>query len=754
MYNYPLLKKKSGGSFYSYNVPYAAKFPNDGDYLVWTPSQDQDDTDKCSISFWVKLSAIETYCCPYHAYYNSSNRGGLRFYSDATLNEYLVYSATTANYVATDNIFRDTSHWYHIFYVYDTNNATDADRWRLWINGRRQTWSNVTGSLSGDLTALMRNAWAQYIGAYNNTGYSLQGYLAEFHAMDGIEANINDFGEFKYNTWVPKRATGISYGTNGFYLNFADALDLGKDMSGNGNHFTTVGNVSQTTDTPTNNFITLDSLDAFYSGNITFSEAALKQSCSSTNNDQTIGNIRLNEGKWVWEIQWISMAGGGKRVGIVDEEGTLIYYDNDGTTSNIDGSPIFDSYGSAALIRVELDLDNDTISFFKNNVLQGTGNYSFTRNGTVTPLQGNNEHSLQLINGAEGFGGTPTDGYNAICTKNIQSPNIIDPTTGYETLLYTGDGVDGRQITSLNFNPSLGSLIWTKDLDVVAGDGMFDTIRGGSHPLSMASASTEDTIDDFGLMTFLSNGFQMNEGTSATAPMGLFNTLGDEYIAYCFHKLPAYGIDIVTWDGNGSNRDIPHSLGVAPELIYVKERDGTHVWIVGYEYCTASTPWHYFGVSTAAAFAAETNVWNDTPPTSSVFTVGTNVNMNTVGKKYVAFLFTSIPGFSSFRGHIGNGSTNGPRIYTDFTPAMWMVRNCGYAASLLAFDSERNPYNYAERYWAPGLTNAETTNAAYQLDWLSNGIKIRGTGVYFNGNGNYHLNMMFAKIPFPFTNAV
>ena len=683
MYNYPLMKKKSTG-FYNYDIPYAAKFPYytsaTAAFLGRTWSVDPDNSLMYTISAWIKPGALRSNnTAIMSGGLSSTNRGAVIWYDNYKIGFYRSSGGTSVILSESDGFYRDFSNWYHVFIQFDTSQAVGQDRRHVYINGV-ETTDTATAFLQNYGLRLTNNGDDHRIGYnYTTSNAGFYGYMAELHLIDGIIYNPTDFGEFKYNTWIPKKVTGINYGTNGYYLNFADALDVGKDVSGNDNHMSQLGtnDVIQTTDTPTNNYPILDSIDPLSTG--TISDAGLTVAGGVAKS-----TIKPSTGKW--------------------------YYEVDG---------------------VGVTYDADVSGEFNPDLAAGTYNF-----------------------GADPFSDTQPAGYKTICTKNLPIPDIIDSTTGYETLLYTGDGVDGRQFTNLNFNPSLGSLIWTKDMDSAAADGMFDTIRGGNNPLSMLSTSTEAGIDDFGLMTFLSNGFQMNEGTNATNPMGLFNNSGDEYIAYCFRKLPAYGIDIVTWDGNNSNREIPHSLGVAPELIYVKERDGTHVWIVGYEYCTASTPWHYYGVSTAAAFAAASNVWNDTPPTSSVFTVGTNANMNTTGKSYVAFLFTSISGFSSFKGHIGNGNVNGPRIYTDFTPAMWMVRNCSFTTSLIAFDSARNPYNYAERYWAPGLTNTETTNVAYQFDWLSNGIKIRGTGVYFNRSGNYHLNMMFAKIPFPFTNAV
>mgnify|MGYP003136591802 CR=1 FL=1 len=371
--------------------------------------------------------------------------------------------------LSTNNVFRDTSAWYHIVVAVDTTDGTAANRIKLYVNGTQQTTDFGTASYPSQNhdTEQNNNGDSMYIGARTDStteGSSMtqhyDGYIAYFHLIDGAQKAASDFGETNENgVWVPKLYTG-TYGTNGFKLEFkgtgtsADTSGKGADTSGQGNHFddTNMTATEITTDTPQNNFATLNLLDNYYASS-TFSEGSVKMVSASTGSGTSTNAFKtstfgLTSGKWYWEAK-LSNATGYDQIGISqlvasstsDHLGnSSSAYSIRGDTGNFMNNNSASSYGVSFttndIISVALDLDNNLIYFYKNGTVMNSGTGKSISAGTYFPSFGKQDPaavtwevnfgnpSFSISSGnTDGLYGNfeyaVPSGYYALCTKRL-----------------------------------------------------------------------------------------------------------------------------------------------------------------------------------------------------------------------------------------------------------------------------------------------------------------------------------------------
>ena len=212
------------------------------------------------------------------------------------------------------------------------------------------------------------------------------------------------------------------------------------------------------------------------------------------------------------------------------------------------------------------------------------------------------------------------------------------------------------------------------------------------------------------------------------------------------------GFSIVTYTGAASGSTgftIAHGLGVVPKLIIVKNRDSTYPWEVFHGFERGDGARHY-GVSLDDTHVQNNSdtYWNDTNPTSTVFSVRESDTTNKNGDKFVAYCFSEIQGYSKFGGYTGNGNADGPFIYTGFKPAWLLIKRVdGGTGTWLLSDNQRDPINATNKILKPNVNNVENTGYWY-VDYLSNGFKVRLTDAEINGNGHTMIYMAFAEHPF------
>ena len=568
------------------------------------------------------------------------------------------------------------------------------------------------------------------------------------------------------------------------YMAFADKREAAfwLDQSGNNNDWTN-NNMQESDislDNPTNNFATVDRIG---SGAGVFSEGNLKYVSSADTGNSTMG---FGSGAFYFEV--LVSSNNNSYIGVIDisvgmnpnrgggwtSHGGIAYKANgDEYELAVGGSATTRAYGSSYtsgdIIGVACDVDADTVTFYKNGVSQGTttqgpsyissgGIYGALLYGGTSTLIANfgqdssfaGNEVAQGNTDENGFGDfyyEPPAGYLALCTQNLPEPAINDGTEHFNTVLYTGTGAD-NSLTGVGFQPDF---TWIKCRSVgTTAHNLYDSVRGATKYLQSHSTAAEGTLAT-SLKSFDTDGFTVGSWSEANfsgrtfaawnwkaGGTGVANT--DGTISSTVSANQTAGFSIVTYAGGSGT--VGHGLSQAPELIIEKKRDTTSDWLVGFTVLDGS--YDYMRLNTTAAKANAVV----TAPASSVFTP--NIGANNA----IAYCFHSVEGFSKFGSYTGNGSTDGPFVYTGFRPAFIITKRTdtsGYWWEMV--DTAREPVNPSDQPLYANVTDAEYTSSVYDKDLLSNGFKIRGTNGGHNASGGTYIYMAFAENPFKYSNA-
>ena len=244
-----------------YDIDQSLRFnEDDSAYLNKTWGSSPTDGNKFTFSVWVKRGDLDSGTTQFWLLgAKDSAESNIKFYGDK-----IEAHLTGSNYdFKTDAVFRDTSAWYHLVFTYDSDDGTVADRFKIYVNGVRQALGTTSTIPSGADNEFTKNGTGLHLGAHAWGTHHFDGYMAEVHLIDGTALTPTSFGETgNYGEWKPIEVSGLTYGNNGFYLDFADSGNLGDDVSGNGNDWTenNIDASDQMLDTPTNNFATLNPL--------------------------------------------------------------------------------------------------------------------------------------------------------------------------------------------------------------------------------------------------------------------------------------------------------------------------------------------------------------------------------------------------------------------------------------------------------------------------------------------------------------
>jgi len=431
-----------------------------------------------TISVWLKRSKITNQTGDVQGVIesraDSNDNCGIIFNTDDTLLVKLKIGGTNAKLI-TNRVFRDVSAWYHIVVAVDTTQSTNSNRNKLYINGVQETSFGTEQYPSQDAQTSFNNTVAHAVGKRTDvTTQNFDGYLTEVVMIDGQALDPTSFGEFDSdspNIWKPIDVSGLTFGTNGFYLDFEDSSALGNDVSGNNNDYsvTNLSAVHQSTDTCTNNFATLNSLNGNNYAGLTFSKGNLKIETTAANYAPGQSTIGFNKGKWYAEFKATDVDNW-TIVGIVGQNATAtndyIGKQSDGygyiggssagsSYSKVNNST-FSSYGATYtdgdIISVAVDADNNKIYFAKNGTYIDSGDPTSGSTGTgaaftisSTPTSGfyffavGNYSGSQTPDWEANFGSPPysissgnsdanghgnfeyavPSGYFALCTKNL-----------------------------------------------------------------------------------------------------------------------------------------------------------------------------------------------------------------------------------------------------------------------------------------------------------------------------------------------
>jgi hypothetical protein len=790
----------ASGGFYPYQIEQSLRFNDDDSaYLSRTPAS-AGNRKTWTWSGWVKRGNFST-----KGLFSTINSGTsnttVGFNGDAL--DFLEFQGSTVGRLVTTPVFRDPSAWYHIIAVWDSSNATSTDRIRLYVNGSRITALSTATYPTLNLDSIWNNNVSSSIGTYNNGSppqLYLDGYMAEVNFIDGTALDPTSFGETKSGIWVPKAYDG-SYGTNGFYLSFADSAAIGDDLSGNGNDWTANNLVSTDVllDSPTENYCVLNAVDNYNTG-ATLSEGNLKWVIGAADG-ATRSTFVMDSGKWYAEFLPSDYCG---VVGIEDAvtddvNGTpSVWYFSSGQ-KRVSGTVT--SYGASYteasdLIGLAVDLDAGEVTFYKNNVSQGaitlpaSAGYAIAAgsgSGSKTSVlnfgqdssfagnetrQGNTDD-----NGVGDFYYAPPSGFLALCTANLPDP-VIDPAQDdvpadyFNTVLYTGNGVFPRSITGVGFQPDL---VYYKSRSASGAPAMYDAVRGAGagKMLSTNQASAEGidspyTDTDYGFISsFDVDGFSLDDGAVNGAWV---NNSGTTYVAWNWlagngtasntsgsitstvSVNQKAGFSVVGFTQLLASGSYGHGLGATPELMIRKRRDAATSWGVWHKDFTIN---EYLFLQTTDAKTTFTGAW-ETLPTDTLAYVrtpdGTDGGaFSGPNTDWIAYHFVSVEGYSKFGSYTGNGSTDGPFVYCGFRPAWVMVKNSSTTGNWRMYDTKRPDYNPEADTLYADLSNAED-NTSERIDILSNGFKLRNSATN-NGSGVTVIFIAFAESPFKYANA-
>ena len=454
-----------------YDVANSLRFNGaSSDDLVRTPSS-SGNNNKNTLSVWLKRSRIGEEDFIIYGFGGSANRSKITFLDNDKLQINTIVSSSNSLVYETTRKFRDISAWYHIVIAFDSTLSTAGDRVRLYINGTEETsFSTETHMGQNTSNFLSTSGTPVYIGSQASGNY-FDGYMAEFVFIDGQQLDPTSFGEFDSdspNIWKPIDVSGLTFGTNGFYLDFENASSLGADVSGNSNNFTVnnLTSVDQSIDTCTNNFPTGNILLRPHS-NITFSDGNLTATEGGSDWGSIISTIGASSGKWYAEVKCTSGAATYFFTGIASEDALMdtagtagfagkfnygVGYKENGQYRSDPSqggsySSYGNSYGDGDIIGIALDLDNSKLYFSKNGTFQNSGvptsgstgtgaisitatstagNYFFVASPNTSTVQfnfGSPPYSISSGNSdANGFGNfeySVPSGYFALCTKNL-----------------------------------------------------------------------------------------------------------------------------------------------------------------------------------------------------------------------------------------------------------------------------------------------------------------------------------------------
>jgi hypothetical protein len=490
----------------------------------------------------------------------------------------------------------------------------------------------------------------------------------------------------------------------------------------------------------------------------------------------TLTTFGLSSGKWYWEvIQTATTNSSVSFIGIAPSGYPLTSSVGYSTTSyayvanglkitNSATSSYGASYTNGDVVGVALDLDAGTLTFYKNGVSQGvafTGITSGTYHAAVSDNGSAETSSFTANFGQRPFAYAAPSGFKALNTQNLPTTTVgfgsdQQANDYFDTVLYTGNGTS-QTVTGLQFKPDF---VWIKlrnESPSSTWHRLIDSVRGGDRRLS--SNDTQAEAQSASLITaFTANGFSVGNDAG-------INSSGINIVAWCWRAggnavvntagtiqsnvsvNTTAGFSIVTYTGNSTaGATVGHGLGAAPSMIILKSRTSAGGWAV---YHTSLGPTQYIWLMQTSSAATYSGAWNNTAPTSSVFTLGNDGQWNGA-YNFVAYCWAAVPGFSAFGSYTGNGSADGPFVYTGFRPRWVLIKvSTGTpAADWVLHDTSRSPYNVSDIKLSPNTPTGDVTSSAVNIDILSSGFKIRNTDGAYNTSTNTYIYAAFAESPF------
>ena len=710
-----------------------------------------------------------------------SNFGGAEMSStgDNSLEFYNYVSGSYAWRLQTNRTLEDRSKWYHLLFVSDTTNSTEADRARIYIDGERVT-SFATASYPSLNYA--NNFWMgtteHEIGTSIFTTQNFDGYMAEVNNIDGSVVLPSTFGlvDTSSGRWIPKTLSGITYGTNGFRLTFADSSAFGDDTSGNTNDFTAtnLATTDQTTDSPTQNFATGTATASsgnlvphtISEGNLTFNNPNGTSGRGFSTARSTLRLDPKSDTGYYCEVKVDTTAGGnGLGVGVTDVrvdgvqqsssdgyfgagnnfqlfQDSFYYREINGSGINATDASTFPAFTTGDTLG--LAFKSGKLWIAKNNTWYNSGNPSTGANPLVE-LSNTTLYRFCLSLYGMNLSGAPKGTYNF----------------GQKSLTYTAPTgfVSLQQDNMPETAKGISGFTWIKDRDNALNHNSYDSSNGVFNRL-VPNANSAILNTQGGVSKFLKGGIVVgdtsnvnNSGASMVswnwvANKGTTASNTDGSISSTVQANTTAGFSIVQYTGTGSAATVGHGLSKKIDWMIIKELGNSNGWIVSHKGLTSQATYSLNLSNTNAEYSdAGTYYWNNTAPTSSVFSIATDTAVNRSSGNYVAYCWHGVDGFSKFGKYVGNSNADGTFVYTGFKPSFVLIKSTSTQYWMIQ-DSARWRFNPTDKPLFPSSTDAESGLGAQNIDLLSNGFKCRGTGATQNSSSHTYIYMVFAEHPF------
>ena len=747
-----------------------------------------------TIEFWIWMDSQATQMAfnttPHTSFAISLNRGG----SGQTA----LFIGNGSSWQLTD--FRSggvlySQQWNHVA-VERYNNAITIYHNGVAQGSYKQGDQVVTNS--GTFTGVMPTGSSSLFryGTYNNiSGEPLFGYIQDYRVYSGV-------AKYKGGFDVPKPYTPVGIAT---WRAVPDSP---------ANNFATMNPLIEARPSSGSNSPSNSTIVTFADGNLNLSNSASSGNAQRMVSFATIG---ISTGKWYYEeipssnsrvglskgFQQLNYTGGtlGSGSGL---ESSVTYiasglislannaYYNTATTLT---PP---SYNNTNIIGVSIDAslgeNNLTVRFYKDGVgvsaltgvgatspvrewfptktmeSSGSGDQRYFNFGQNPTFSGNTTAGTYTDSNNKGlFKYQPPSGFLALCEDNLPTPAISDPGKYFKTVLYTGDGNSGRSIVGVGFQPDF---VWIKARTIAYNHRVFDSVRGAGKDnfLLPNSTAVEGDSGNYygGISSFDADGFSMVYGTGGSN-IGI-NASGENYVAWCWRAGAGTtstntngsitsvvsvnqdaGFSIVSYTGTGSaGATVGHGLGITPAMVIIKSRNEVRSWIVFHRGASptpnplSSTT---FALGSLSSGCLSLNLANGT----FTYTMDGQTNVN--GNTYIAYCWAEIEGFSKAFSYIGNGSADGPMIFLGLKPALIIIKRTNDSGNWQIYDSSRMSTNPNNGVLFPNLSNVEGTGSAYDIDFLSNGFKLRSTDTDRNASGSTYVGFAWAESPFQTANS-
>ena len=787
---------------------------------------------KWTFSAWIKRGTLaDSYIFAGTPYDGYNGIAAIYFTAAGQLHTYYDTSGANPYGAVGSRLFRDTSSWYHLVWAVDAANTIH----KIWINN--ELVSTDTGKYPPNYDyGINRSGSEMVIGdgswdSYGSTNFN--GYMAEINHCDGQYLEPDSFGETKNGVWIPLKDPSLTYGTNGFRLQFlqtgtsANSSGIGADTSGQANHFAVNALAASDVvpDSPENNFATWNALfkggeqsSSIYA-NSTLSNGNLEVSVPT---NSYMGNtFRPISGKWYCEFRvktvgstngeidwgWIqatTYAGTTAHSGQANKWGAYYHaYSTDhiqiyDETSQL-GSNINLTISAGSVLQLAWDIDNNKGWVGINNTYYAADNgtdgnpsagtnqtFTFTddeaqnlqcyiANGTGTDVHVANFGQDSTFGGAVSAGGNadgngigdfayaPPTGFLALCTANLPEPTIgsnsaTQADDHFNTVLYTGNASPATH--TLGFRPNW---VWGKRRASNAQNHWWindvtDIDKFISSDTTDAEATTAGTTFNATSFTTANNDLYINSGSTYVVWAWKGNGTGtavsntDGSINSTVSANTTAGFSIVSYTGTGANATVGHGLGVAPRMIIMKRRDSAQNWVVYHE--DIGNNRQIFLNLTNAQTGTNSVYFNNTSPTTSVFSLGSDDYANASSGTYVAYCFAEIESYSRIGSYTGNGNADGAFVFLGLKPSFILIKRTDTAEDWWIYDNKRDTFNPNTQIIYANDDNAEITGTGDNIsnDFVSNGIKLRTANVNWNASGGTYIYMAFGD-SFKYANA-